>query len=104
MKIGVTVVAKPVAHGAGIYLRIPHQVVEAYDLLSAVVVETTIDRAKFQPEFPATESPHVISSPEVTDRKPVHGAQGPDVEPPSPRGSSEVRRRRKRSATDQEEA
>jgi len=45
-KIGVTVVAKPVAHGAGIYLRVPKKVVEAYDLITADDVEITIDRAK----------------------------------------------------------
>lgn len=45
-KIGVTVVSKPVSHGAGIYLRIPKKVVEAYELLTALDVEITIDRAR----------------------------------------------------------
>jgi len=45
-KIGVTVVAKPVAHGAGIYLRIPKRLVEAYDLITADEIEITVDRAK----------------------------------------------------------
>jgi len=45
-KIGVTVVAKPVAHGSGIYLRIPKRVVEAYDLITAQEVEVTVQRAK----------------------------------------------------------
>jgi len=45
-KIGVTVVSKPVAHGAGIYLRVPKRVVQAYDLYTALDVEVTIDRAR----------------------------------------------------------
>jgi len=45
-KIGVTVVAKPVAHGAGIYLRIPKRLVQAYDLITAEEIEITVDRAK----------------------------------------------------------
>jgi len=45
-KIDVTVVTKPVAHGAGMYLRIPKKVVEAYDLITAEAIEATIHRAK----------------------------------------------------------
>jgi len=45
-KVGVTVVAKPVAHGAGIYVRIPKKVVQAYDLITAEDIEVTIERAK----------------------------------------------------------
>jgi len=45
-KIGVTVVSKPVAHGAGIYLRIPKRVVEAYDLITAEEIEVELARAK----------------------------------------------------------
>lgn len=52
-KVGVTVVSRPVAHGAGIYLRIPKKVAEAYELYTAEDVEITIDRAKRRP--PAAE-------------------------------------------------
>jgi len=48
-KIGVTVVAKPVAHGKGIYVHLPKRVVDAYDLITAEEVEITVDRAKRKP-------------------------------------------------------
>ena len=45
-KVGATVVAKPVQHGHGIYLRVPIKVVEAYEIRTAEVVEFTVDRVK----------------------------------------------------------
>jgi len=45
-KIGVSVVSKPAAHGSGLYLRILKNLVEAYDLWNAEMVEFTIDRVK----------------------------------------------------------
>jgi hypothetical protein len=45
-KIGVTIVTEPKAHGSGIYLRVPKNVVDAYELVTAEKIEVTIDRAK----------------------------------------------------------
>ena len=45
-KVGATVVAKPVQHGNGVYLRVPKKVVEAYEIYTAEVVEFTVDRVK----------------------------------------------------------
>jgi hypothetical protein len=45
-KIGATVVAKPVAHSSGIYLRVPKRVARAYELYTAEEVEFTLDRAR----------------------------------------------------------
>jgi len=52
-KIGVTEVSEPKAHGSGIYLRISKRVVQAYDLLTAQVIEFEIKRAK-RPPAPET--------------------------------------------------
>ena len=49
-KVGATVVAKPVQHGAGVYLRVPKKVVEAYEIHTAEVVEFTVDRVKREGE------------------------------------------------------
>jgi len=45
-KIGVTVVSKPASHGSGLYLRVLKNLVEAYDLWTAEMVEFTIDRVR----------------------------------------------------------
>jgi len=49
-RIGVTVVTKPVAHGSGIYVRIPKDVVEAYGLYEAEKIEITVDRVQRPPK------------------------------------------------------
>jgi len=49
-KVGVSVVSKPVAHGSGLYLRVLKNLVEAYDLWTAEMVEFTIERVK-RPEL-----------------------------------------------------
>jgi len=45
-KVGVTVASKPAAMGSGLYLRVPKNLVEAYDLWTVKMVEFTIERAK----------------------------------------------------------
>lgn len=45
-KIGITVVGKPTAHGGGLVVRIPKQIVGAYDLWDAEVLEVKVVRAK----------------------------------------------------------
>lgn len=49
-KVGVTVISKPVAHGSGLYFRIPKQVCEAYDLFTAEAIEVKIERARTMEE------------------------------------------------------
>ena len=48
-KIGVTLVCSPKAYGSGIYLRIPKETLEAYDLVSAEKIEFEIRRVKRPP-------------------------------------------------------
>lgn len=45
-KIGVTVISKPVAHGSGIYIRIPKNVATAYELYTAEKIEVRLERAR----------------------------------------------------------
>ena len=45
-KIGVTVVSGPKAYGSGVYLRIPKNVAQAYELYSAEKIEFEIRRVK----------------------------------------------------------
>jgi len=45
-KVRVTVLVKPAAHGSGLYLRVPKNLVEAYSLWAAETVEYTLERVK----------------------------------------------------------
>jgi len=44
-KIGITFVVKPASTGGGLKVRIPKDVVEAYDLWTAQKVEVKLERA-----------------------------------------------------------
>ena len=45
-KIGVTLVCSPKAYGSGIYLRIPKETLEAYELGGAEKIEFEIKRVR----------------------------------------------------------
>ena len=48
-KIGVTLVCSPKAYGSGIYLRIPKETLEAYELGGAEKIEFEIKRVRRPP-------------------------------------------------------
>ena len=55
-KIGVTLVSSPKAYGSGIYLRIPKETAEAYDLFNAEKIEFEIRRVRRPPAAEKTEA------------------------------------------------
>lgn len=55
-KIGVTLVCSPKAYGSGIYLRIPKETLEAYELASAEKIEFEIRRVKRPPAADTAEA------------------------------------------------
>ena len=55
-KIGVTLVCSPKAYGSGIYLRIPKETLEAYDLVNAEKIEFEIRRVRRPPAAEKTEA------------------------------------------------
>lgn len=70
-KIGVTLVAGPVAHGSGVYLRIPKKVCQAYDLFTAKEIEFKLERAKRITATATNGGAHILRSVEVLDKKAV---------------------------------